>query len=184
MRTSRLILTALLALTIPLCAQRPGGGAQHPQPQRPTAGAQHPRPQPPQRGPGVYRGQPRNYDHRPNARGPQPQRPVPRVENGRVWQGHDTGRYDPHYRLNHPWAHGRFTGGFGPRHLWRLAGGGPNRFWFSGFYFSVAPYDLMYCNNWWWDRDNIILYPDPDHIGWYLAYNVRLGIYVHVMFLR
>jgi hypothetical protein len=114
----------------------------------------------------------------------QPAHPtVPHVENGRTWVGHDTGPNDPNYHLDHPWQYGHFTGGFGPAHVWRIAGGGPSRFWFNGWFWSVAAADLAFCTDWLWDSDEIIIYADPDHIGWYLAYNVRLGTYVHVEYL-
>lgn len=108
---------------------------------------------------------------------------APHVHADGRWIGHDTGRDDAHFHLDHPWEHGHFIGGVGPRHVFRIEGGGPNRFWFRGFFFSVAPYDFRFCDDWLWDRDDIVIYEDPDHFGWYLAYNVRLGTYIHVQFV-
>lgn len=111
-----------------------------------------------------------------------PDAPHVDVQNNR-WVGHTTGRADANYHLAQPWAHGRFTGQIGARRVWRLGGGGRERFNVGGFYFSIAPYDYAYISDWLWDNDDIIIYLDPDHDGWYLAYNTRLGTYVHVMYL-
>lgn len=36
---------------------------------------------------------------------------------------------------------------------------------------------------WDWDVHHLVLYRDADHPGWYVAFNTRLGISFHVMFL-
>jgi hypothetical protein len=99
------------------------------------------------------------------------------------WVGHGTGRDDPHYHLDRPFEHGRFNGGFGPQHVFVLAGGSRERFRFGDFFWDVAPYDYNIVVDWNWAGDQIAIYEDPDHDGWYLAYNSRLGTYAHVEYL-
>jgi hypothetical protein len=127
---------------------------------------------------------PARMEHGGGSHGEHPGGP-PHVDGRGRWIGHGLGDRDRHFVLAHPWAHGRFAGGFGPRHVFLLAGGGCDRFWFDSFAFSVSPYEmgLGFCNDWLWNRDRVVIYEDPDHVGWYLAYNVRLGRYLHVEYL-
>jgi hypothetical protein len=164
-------------LALPVLAQHPGEG----HPGGPPAGGGHEMHTPPMRGPEPYHGAPQQHPDRHYADAPN-HPDVPHVD-GNHWVGHDGGPNNAHYHLDHPWEHGHWNGGFGPEHRWRLAGGGPSRFWFNNWYWSVAPYDLAFVNGWLWDSDDIIIYEDPDDPGYYLAYNPRLGTYVHVMYL-
>ena len=159
------IVSALVAVSFPAPAQDHGHGHA------------------PEHGPPSYHGAPHSYADRRAFADHEGHPAAPHVHADGTWVGHDTGPRDPHYHLDHPWEHGHFTGGFGPEHVWRLRGGGPDRFGIGGFYFGVAPYDVGYSDDWLWDSDDIVIYEDPDHIGWYLAYNERLGTYVHVQYL-
>jgi hypothetical protein len=186
------VLAVLFFLSVAAFAQQrgQGGARQAPHASAPPAhvGGGHV----PARGPAPSRGAaPANRGNRggqpgeahPTYRDQEGHPEAPHVHpQGDRWVGHTTGRGDAHYHLDHPWEHGRFGGEIGRNHVYRIEGGGRDRFWFGGFYFNVAPWDYDYTNDWLWNTDDVVIYDDPDHVGWYLAYNVRLGTYVHVQY--
>ncbi len=187
MKTLLMLLAISLMLSIPAAAQGRGNGRGHDEKDRKEreVGNGHV----PRHGPPPFQGrgeaQPqqgwgRTYSDRDG----HPNAPHVHSDDDR-WIGHEreSDRDDDHFRVEHPWQYGHFRGGFGPRFVFRLEGGGPRRFWFRGYYFEVAPYDYRFCDDWYWDADDIVIYEDPDHVGFYLAYNVRLGTYVHVIFV-
>jgi len=106
---------------------------------------------------------------------------APHVHKDSTWVGHEGGA--ARFHVDHPYEHGRFTAGFGRGHVWHLGGGGRDLFWFGGFGFSVFPADYGYVDGWNWGGDDISIFEDPDDPGLYLAYNVRLGTYVHVTYM-
>lgn len=202
-------LGALFLVSFPIAAQERGGqehgGQEHGQPGGAGQHANGPRANPPvghgyipQRGPAPNRdsghahspvpvaapSQGRVDNQRRGYRDQSDHPEAPHVHPQRdVWVGHDSGRGDARYRLERPWEHGRFVGNTGPRYVYRIRGGTTARFDLDGNFFQVAPSDYDLCGNWDWNGDGIVLYPDPDHDGWYLAYNPRLGTYVHVEYL-
>src|SRR4029077_17590939 len=155
MRTLLGALVVVLIVNHPAFAQgrgggHPGGGISHP---GGFGGGHIPAHGPAPVGHAPQRG---GFDHRGPDMAGHPD--APHVHPDDHWVGHDSGRNDSHYHLDHPFEHGRFDGGFGRGHVFRLEGGGRDRFWFGGVYFGVAPYDYDFIDNWLWDSDQVTIY--------------------------
>ena len=98
---------------------------------------------------------------------------------GDQWVGHDSGPNDPvttgsslRARALHGWYRQRSRLAAGRRRSQPIL--------VQWVLLQRSPVDIGYCGDWLWGSDQIVIYDDPDHVGWYLAYNMRLGTYVHV----
>jgi hypothetical protein len=171
-----LLLALTVVTTIPLAAQRGNEQRGNEQHARPRANQGHV-PQAPaaRRGPG---GQPEveRFDGgRVNA--------VPHVNHDR-WYGHDRPD-DPRFHQAQPFPHGRFAD-VGPSHRFGISrfDRANHRFWLGSSAFLIAPWDWALAADWCWDcnGDDFVVYDDPDHVGWYLLYNIHTGGYIHVQY--
>src|ERR1017187_3543921 len=168
MRNLTALLGVLLICAIPAVAQKKEGG-EPPKGGSPHVGGGHIPPHGPAPAPRKPVAPPRTETG--HARVPdQAGHPVaPHVHaTDNRWIGHDSGRGDPQYPLDRVWAHGRFTGGFGPKHVFRLGGGARERFWFGGFAFQVAPFEYDYVGDWLGDGNKIVIYGARAPDGWSL----------------
>lgn len=89
---------------------------------------------------------------------------------------HDRGLHKGWYK------HGRYEG---VRHTWRVRTFEVRRrqvILVDRSTWVIASYDIPRCRDWAWDRDEVYVYDDDRHPGWYLLFNSRLGRYVHVEF--
>jgi hypothetical protein len=107
---------------------------------------------------------------------------VPYVRNDQ-WYGHAAAD-DPRFNLARPFPAGRFALS-GPSHVYSLSRVdlGARRIWLPGGQFEIEDSDWAVTSPWCWTCDQFVVYVDPDHAGWYLIYDVRMGEYVHAQFL-
>lgn len=195
MKIGLVLATALVvALSLPLLAQRPGEGQRPAEPrgetQRP-AEMQRPA-EPAHNAPRANQGRipappPKREPHakpEPDRRVPGHINNTPHVSNDH-WYGHDKPN-DTRYRLARPFEHGHFEH-FGPSYHYNVVRIDPNlhRFWLpDGYFFDIAAWDWPLVSDWCWNcGDDFVIYDDPDHPGWYLLYNIHTGAYVHVQYM-
>lgn len=177
-----LALAGILA-ALSLAAQehgRPGGAGPRPQshePSRPRANQGHVPPAPAAR-------PDRSAPPRPEIDERSRINNQPHVSHNE-WFGHDRPD-DPRFHLDHPFPHGRFAQ-FGPQYRYSVTRFDPDRhrFWFEGgLLFEIAAFDwALAADSCWTCGDDFVVYDDPDHIGWYLLYNVHTGVYIHAQYL-
>ena len=109
---------------------------------------------------------------------------TPHVNNDR-WYGHDDPA-DKRYHEDRPFEHGHFAH-VGPTYRYNVLriDRDHHHIWLpGGFYFEIASWDWPLVADWCWDcGDDFVIYDDPDHVGWYLLYDIHTGVYVHVVYM-